>query len=211
MTEKQVKQENIRRQKAELFNSTQGSRIAAEEEIKKLNESTIEMRSFIESLEKKKTETTELKKKEELAKKTFQEKKKTFPWPLKGEVTAKFGKNKHAELNTYVISNGIKIKGKQGDVVTAIDSGEVVYAKGFRSYGNTVIIDQGGGIYTIYGQLSEISVDVDAKVKAGDPVGKPGSSTNYTLYFEISVNGQPQDPLAWLNAAGKTEWLSAPK
>ncbi|OGS24221.1 MAG: hypothetical protein A2297_02615, partial [Elusimicrobia bacterium RIFOXYB2_FULL_48_7] len=206
LVDKKAEQEKVRAEKGEVLKTTQGSRVAAEEEINKLNESTAEMKFFIESLEKKKNETAELKKKEELAKRTFQEKKKMFAWPLQGIVTARFGKNKHPQLNTYVISNGIKIQGAQsasGDSVTAIDKGEVVYAKGFRSYGNTVIIDHGGGVYTIYGQLGEILIDIDTKVKAGDVVGKTGPANNNTLYFEVSINGQPQDPLEWLGAAAQ--------
>ncbi|OGS20180.1 MAG: hypothetical protein A2252_11055 [Elusimicrobia bacterium RIFOXYA2_FULL_39_19] len=198
LIQKQSQQEAMKKDKAELYKTARGIRISVEEEIKKLNETSLELKQFIESLEKRKDETAQQKQQEEYAKKSFIEKKKSFKWPVSGKVITKYGKNKHAEFDTYVISNGIKIQAQTGAQITAIDKGEVVYAKTFRSYGNTVIVDHGGGIYSIYGQLNEILVDNDAQIKSGDVVGKLGKSGNNTLYFEISVNGQPQDPLEWL-------------
>ncbi|MFN3966903.1 MAG: murein hydrolase activator EnvC family protein, partial [Endomicrobiia bacterium] len=104
------------------------------------------------------------------------------------------------DLDTYIISNGIKIKANSEQHVISIDNGEVVYAKEFRSYGKTVILDHKGGVYTIYGYLGEIMVDEGAKIKRGQPVGKTDILNNNTIYFEINFDGEPQDPLKWLES-----------
>ncbi|MDI6642175.1 MAG: peptidoglycan DD-metalloendopeptidase family protein, partial [Elusimicrobiota bacterium] len=101
-------------------------------------------------------------------------------------------------LDTYIISNGIKIKTDGSQEVLSVDSGEVVYAQEFRSYGKTVIVDHGGGVYSIYGQLEEIFVDSATKINTGTSVGKTGATNNWTLYFEIRIDGRPQDPIVWL-------------
>ena len=200
LSEKQSEYKKIQNEKTQILSSVKGKRISAEEEIKRLNETSKELKALIDSLEKKKQETLEIIKQEELAKKEFKEKKHYLPWPVTGEVITKFGKNKHPELDTYVISNGIKIKTDGEQQVVSVDDGEVIYAKEFRSYRKTVIIDHKGGVYTIYGYLGEILVDEGTKIKKGQQIGKTDSLNNNTIYFEIRVDGQPEDPLDWLSS-----------
>jgi septal ring factor EnvC (AmiA/AmiB activator) len=76
-----------------------------------------------------------------------------------------------------------------------------VYAGEFKSYGRIAIIDHGGGIYAVYGNLEKISVKTDEKVKQGQSVGTVGISLisrDASLYFELRKDGKPQDPVAWL-------------
>ncbi|MEW6040354.1 MAG: peptidoglycan DD-metalloendopeptidase family protein [Elusimicrobiota bacterium] len=198
LIKKQEIQESIKKEKSTILATTQGSRIGAEEEIKRLNETGNELKNLIQKLEEKKAETLEMKRQEEIAQKEFSEKKRLLPWPVDGEVVIPFGKTKHPELETYVINNGVKIKTESGQTVLSVDKGEVVYAQEFRSYGKTVIIDHKGGAYTIYGNLGEILVDTGMKIAQGVALGKTGSSGKDLFYFEIRLNGQPQDPNEWL-------------
>ncbi|MGC8852560.1 MAG: M23 family metallopeptidase, partial [Hydrogenobacter sp.] len=71
----------------------------------------------------------------------------------------------------------------------------------YSSYGNAVIINHPSGYSTLYGHLSRIEVKVGQKVKAGDVVGRVGStgrSTGPHLHYEVIKNNRPIDPLEFL-------------
>lgn len=189
-----AEQESLKAQKKEFLKSTIGRRILAEDEIKKLRESSQALEQLITRL------SSEKKKKEEEAaeKKRFEGRKKYLPWPVQGDVTLTFGKSKHPELDTYLISNGIKIKAGAGKEVRAVDRGEVIFAGEFRSYGQMVIIDHSGSFCTLYGQLGDIVVREGKKVKEGEVIGKTGAGTQSILYFEVRSKNIPEDPLLWL-------------
>ncbi len=68
-------------------------------------------------------------------------------------------------------------------------------------HGNTTIIDHGWGIYSMYCHQSEFDVQVGQQVKAGDLIGKVGSTGRVTgphLHWEIWVNGIEVNPIDWL-------------
>lgn len=189
-----AEREKLKGEKNELLKSTVGKRIAAEEEINKITESARNLEQVIESLEKKRKKTEE----EIAARKKFEERKKQLPWPVTGEVVIHFGKNKHAELDTYVISNGIKIRTLPNAEVDAVGAGEVIFTGDFMAYGLMVILDHGGSFYTVYGQLGEIAVEEGQKLKLGDVVGRVNTKGETLLYFEVRSAGKPDDPLKWL-------------
>lgn len=191
-----AEQETVKGQKKELLNSTVGRRVVAEEEIKRLVESAQALEQLITKLgkEKKRTEA-ELQERRRL-----EGRKKSLPWPAIGDIVGRFGKSKHPELDTYVISNGIRIRTHPGTEVHAVGKGEVIYSGEFRSYGLMIIIDHGGGLYTLYGQLSEIGVEEDQQVLDGALLGKMGGNGQSTLYFEVRNDGKPEDPLLWLKS-----------
>ncbi|MDR3049931.1 MAG: peptidoglycan DD-metalloendopeptidase family protein [Elusimicrobiota bacterium] len=123
-------------------------------------------------------------------------KRRVISPPVSGQVIQHFGKNQHDELNTFVISNGIKLKADNGAVVRSVEPGTVVYLGQFRSYGNVVIIDH-NGFFAVYGQLSKIFVRDNQSVKRGDTVGQLGSGNNSVLYFEIRRDNVPDNPMLW--------------
>ena len=82
----------------------------------------------------------------------------------------------------------------------AVHEGTVAFADQFTGYGNLVILDHGEGAYSLYGNLSSLSVARGDRVEAQGPVGASGRnpSGNPSLYFELRVDGKPVDPLQWL-------------
>ncbi|MGA2090270.1 MAG: peptidoglycan DD-metalloendopeptidase family protein [Endomicrobiales bacterium] len=189
-----TEQESLRSQKQGLLKTTIGRRIVSEEEIKKIQESSKALQQLIVKLERNRRKTVD----ESTRKKIIQERKHSLPWPVSGQITARFGKIKHAELDTIVISNGIKILASPGVPVTAVEKGSVMYVGEFRSYGLMVIVDHGGGFCSIYGQLGSASVEEDQKVNEGAPIGAIARKGQPVLYFEIRSEGQAEDPLLWL-------------
>lgn len=114
-------------------------------------------------------------------------------WPVRGKVITSFGSQVHPQYKTRTNSTGIDIETKPGEPVVATGPGKVVYADQFMGYGRLVIIDHGNGYYTLYGNLDSM-VPVGTYLSAGSTLGR---TKNY-LHYEIRKQGQPVDPLEWL-------------
>ena len=187
-------QAGVKDQKKVILKTTVGRRIAADAEIHKLTESSKALEQLIMKLEREKKKTEQ----EAVEKMAFTEKKNRLPWPVQGNIVMKFGRNKHPEFDTYIISNGVRIKTAGNCDVKAVSKGEIIFCGDFRSYGLMVIIDHGGGFYSVYGSLGDISVSDGAQVKAGGVIGELSSGDDPVLYFEVRADGKVQDPLLWL-------------
>ena len=122
-------------------------------------------------------------------------------WPVKGPVSAPFGKFKHPEFAAEIVRKGIDIDAPPGDGVRAVEKGRVVFADRFTGYGRMVIIDHGERYYTIYGHLSEIIRKNGEELARGEILGRVGDSDSLSgakLYFELRKDGRSVDPLPWL-------------
>jgi len=122
-------------------------------------------------------------------------------WPVEDAVVeVLFGKMLNARFKTVVAQNGLDLRAPHGAEVMAVAAGRVIYADWFRTYGNLVIVDHGGGYHTLYGHLDTIDLPVGATLEAGDLIGLLGDSGSLKgsyLYFELRENGKPVDPLRW--------------
>ena len=125
-------------------------------------------------------------------------------WPLPGfpRITSNFGPRTYWYQGKKVSDNhrGIDIAGAgcHGANIVAVASGTVVTAVFHNSYGNYVIIDHGGGIFSLYAHASKLLVAKGDKVELGDVValvGSTGQSTGSHLHFEIRVGGKAVDPI----------------
>ena len=84
--------------------------------------------------------------------------------------------------------------------VEAANSGIVRFAGDLSIYGNTVIIDHGMGLMSLYGHLSVINISEGQKVSKGDIIGKTGSTGlagGDHLHFGILIDGYEVSPLFW--------------
>ena len=113
--------------------------------------------------------------------------------PLNGQIVIYFGQKKAG----VVESNGIEIKGKLGNPVVASKTGTVIYADAFQGLGKVVMIDYGGGIIGVYGNLLAIKVNINSKVSSGQTIGVLGLSSDKepNLYYELRANLRPIDPI----------------
>ena len=124
-------------------------------------------------------------------------------WPVEGPLVYTFGKAQTAS-NATIRWNGIGIRANAGTPVRAVATGKVVSVRQMGTYGLTIIIDHGGGDYSIYGSLSKADVREQQSVNKGQPIGSVGISDPELpphLHFEIRQNGGPAvDPAEWLRS-----------
>ncbi len=122
-------------------------------------------------------------------------------WPVDGDIIYRFGRQQLPN-NTTIRWNGIGIAVAAGTPVHAIADGTVRWAQPLSTYGPSVVIDHGGGFYSVYGFLSQISVRKDQAVRKGEAIGLSGgenSDQGPHVHFEIrGEGGQALDPIAWL-------------
>jgi len=121
-------------------------------------------------------------------------------WPVNGDILYNFGRVVRPD-NTTLRWNGIGIAASAGTAVHAVAAGDVVLAGQLGTYGQTVIVEHGGGDYSVYGSLSEISVAKGAHISKGQVVGEVGTSDPDLpphLHFEIRHGGPAVDPTSWL-------------
>ena len=121
-------------------------------------------------------------------------------WPVEGSIMYSFGRAINPN-NTSIRWNGIGIEAPLGASVTTIADGEIMIAEPIGTYGLTVIVQHGGGDYTVYGSLQRAVVTKGAKVKKGQVIGTVGQADpdlNPHLHFEIRPKGRATDPLTWL-------------
>jgi septal ring factor EnvC (AmiA/AmiB activator) len=129
----------------------------------------------------------------------------SLDWPVEGELVYRFGLERRPN-GTVLRWNGIGIGAPQGEPVQAVKAGTVVLAGPFEGYGPTVILDHGGGFYTLYLYLEDIGVVQGRQVQAGQVVGTVGGAqTPEGPHIEFQIRApvaggttQAMDPLQWL-------------
>ena len=138
---------------------------------------------------------------ETLKTKSFKALKGQLPWPAEGRIISKFGRQWNPKLKTTTENPGIDIKGKPGSSIRTVLGGVVTTITYIRGYGTTIIVDHGGGFYTVYSHVTNIQTNVDSQVRNGDVIaymGDSGSINGSKLHFEIWGKGQKLDPERWL-------------
>jgi hypothetical protein len=122
-----------------------------------------------------------------------------FILPLANEFSTAFGTKRIMNEKRISIHRGLDIRGKMGERVKASNNGRVVLAEELFFGGNTLIIDHGQGIYTIYMHLSEFNVQLGNIISKGETVGFVGASGRATgphLHFGVKVLQVNTNPLS---------------
>lgn len=126
-----------------------------------------------------------------------------FIIPLRNLVSTVFGAKRIINNNEKVsVHRGIDIKGRRGEEVRASNRGRVVMAEDFFFGGNTIVIDHGLGIYTVYMHLDKFAAKPGDIVSRGDVVGFVGSSGRSTgphLHFGVKILTCNVNPLSLVN------------
>jgi septal ring factor EnvC (AmiA/AmiB activator) len=112
-------------------------------------------------------------------------------------------KNRYGQIKpeSGLVWEGLMFDVHEGQRVSAVYPGQVVFSDWFRGYGQLLVLDHGDGYMSLYGHNQLIHVELGSAVTAGQLVayaGSTGGLANPGLYFEIRHNGAPDDPSKWL-------------
>ncbi len=119
-------------------------------------------------------------------------------------ISSGFGRRTHPVTGEVgKMHTGVDFAVGEGTTVHAAEAGTVILAEWYSGYGNAVIIDHGGGMWTLYGHLRNggTSVKVGDRVSSGEKIAESGStgrSTGPHLHFEVRINGSRVDPMPYL-------------
>ncbi len=124
-----------------------------------------------------------------------------FIWPVKGRFTSEFGTQRVYNNKPGWKHSGIDISASRGAPIKAAQNGKIILAKPLKVHGNTVMIDHGMGIISIYNHLDKIKVINNQLVTKGALIGTVGSTgiaTGDHLHFGISIQSIRVNPRTWL-------------
>jgi hypothetical protein len=127
--------------------------------------------------------------------------KGAFARPVEGEVTTGFGLRRVINGQRKSPHTGLDLRADEGTPVAACNGGIVVTVGDFFFSGKSVILDHGGGLYSMYFHLSEVGVQEGGRVHTGDFLGRVGStgrSTGPHLHWGMILRGARVDPLSFL-------------
>lgn len=122
-------------------------------------------------------------------------------FPTAGSITSRFGARFHPVLGYRRFHAGVDFGAPHGTRISAADAGKVIFSGWYGGYGNSVIIDHGGGLTTLYAHASRLNVREGQAVTKGQSIaaiGSTGLSTGPHLHFEVRRNGSPVDPMGFL-------------
>ena len=114
-----------------------------------------------------------------------------------GDHRTYFYQSKEIDQQTHM---GVDLASLEGASVPAANSGKVVFTGFLGIYGETVIIDHGQGLQTLYAHLRQIDVNVGQDLKKGDILGKTGVTglaVGDHLHFGVLVGGREASPIEW--------------
>ena len=124
-----------------------------------------------------------------------------WPVPSEGYISSLYGNRQSPFRDADEFHTGIDIPAIAGADIVAAEGGIVILAGWNGGYGNTVIINHGNGMTTLYGHNSSVTVSVGQEVTKGQVIAKAGStgySTGPHLHFEVRINGKHVNPLPYV-------------
>jgi murein DD-endopeptidase MepM/ murein hydrolase activator NlpD len=129
--------------------------------------------------------------------------KLAVPIHTQWRLSSPFGYRIHPITGAKKLHTGMDMAVPQGTPIYAAESGVVIVAQWWSGYGNCIIIDHGGGLWTLYGHIKNggILVNKGEAVKRGEKiglVGMTGQATGPHLHFEVRKNSSPVNPAPFL-------------
>ena len=123
----------------------------------------------------------------------------SLSWPAQGRLLHRFGAKRSRTSLTW---QGIFIATEGRTEIRAVHGGSIIYQDWLNGFGNLMVVAHGDKHMSLYAQADSFYKSVDEPVEGGEVIGVAGvsgGSREAGIYFEIRVNGQPQDPLRWLS------------
>ncbi len=125
-----------------------------------------------------------------------------FVRPVPGEPTSVFGTRRIYNGQPRAPHPGLDLRAASGTRVRSSGKGRVALAQNLYYAGNTVILDHGGGLFTLYAHLSELLVREGDEIEVGQLIGRSGSTGRVTgphLHWGAKIGDLPFDPTALLD------------
>lgn len=183
---KKAEIQKIRKERQDLLKSVQNQKVVYQKLIVELEERARSLQELVRKLEREKSSLSYGKSKPE------EFKGKLTP-PIHGKVISLYKERGQ---------NGIEIQAEMGTEIRAVLPGRVLYADWFKGFGNVIIIDHGGHVFTVSGYCSRLLKKTGEEVARGEVialVGSAGSLKGPCLYFEVRHQGKAQDPMHWIS------------
>ncbi len=127
-----------------------------------------------------------------------------FQWPAQGRLSTPYGYQRVVNGKPANRHSAIDIANKEGTPIVSSNHGKVVLADTLYLTGNTVIIDHGLNIFSIYAHMSKIDVKQGQQVKRGQLIGRIGTtgfSTGPHLHYGMLVGNTYVNPLPFFEAS----------
>lgn len=121
--------------------------------------------------------------------------------PASGYFTSGFGVRDHPVFGKIKMHEGLDIANRQGTLIKATAPGIVVFSGTKAGYGQTIIIDHGYGLETLYAHIHKLLVTKGQKLKRGATIaimGSTGYSTGSHVHYEVHIRGVPVNPLSYI-------------
>jgi len=126
-----------------------------------------------------------------------------FKMPLHGITTSLYGHRRFFNGEPRSPHSGLDIAADPGTIVRAAGNATITLADNLYFNGNTLFLDHGQGLITMYCHLSELLVDVGDSIIQGQEIGKVGATGRATgphLHWSVSLNGNRVDPELFMQA-----------
>ncbi len=220
LTEEKTNLEAAKNDYSEQKAKQVASLVQLEQDKKTLERKRVEAANYISQLEKNEAEykalyeqnlareaelekqlTARMKELEEMSKRFIG--KDNFLWPLPTtykRISSVYGYRTSPITGRTEFHNGIDIPAPYGTEIYASNDGTVTIATTHYSYGKYIMIDHGGGYFTLYAHCSSLNVSVGQKVSQGQIIGKVGStgySTGNHLHFSMYEKSAAANPNKW--------------
>jgi murein DD-endopeptidase MepM/ murein hydrolase activator NlpD len=126
--------------------------------------------------------------------------------PVAGAVAGRFGTHRDRVLEVPIVRNGVELVADRDERVVAMAAGRVVLVSELPELGGVVVIEHGGGQYTLTARLWKIAVEAGAAVEPGRELGRVAPKAiddglGTTVYVELRHGEKPVDPEPYLDRA----------
>jgi murein DD-endopeptidase MepM/ murein hydrolase activator NlpD len=132
----------------------------------------------------------------------------TWRLPVPGTATSSFGRKTFLNGDERGRHQGADFRAASGTPIHAPNGGEVVLAQELYFSGNTVVLDHGEGLYSLFAHLSSTSVATGARVERGQVLGLVGATGRVTgphLHWAVRLNNTSVDPTSLVHAVAATD------
>lgn len=129
----------------------------------------------------------------------------SFKRPVPDKVNSHFGKKRILNGLPRAPHSGTDFRSPSGRLIRSPARGDVVFSDDLYYTGNTVILDHGAGLYSLYAHLSQTLCSPGQRLEPGQPLGKVGStgrSTGAHLHWTVRLREARIDPMTILERFG---------